>query len=261
MVSNWHHACTQFGCSQSQHQAYHEESNLAYEENLARSSDAHLSQRLPMNLDDTELNALFTTCMPKLARTASRMLRNSQDSEDVLQEGFLSAFRNLAQFQGRSKFSTWLYSVIRNAAKMHGRKIGSRLLYSIEEELSDGNGFSLEKALGDRKPNPEEIFAQKERSRILMTTLRDLPPMYQRVIQLCDIQGLDGRDAAATLGLSVAALKTCLHRARRLASRKIRESYLPGGNHSSDRRPINVRRRRRFNIHVDHKTAEVSRNP
>ena len=197
------------------------------EEHCAPSFEIQRPPTLPINMDATELGELFASCMPRLAKTAKQIMRNSPDSEDVLQEGLLSAFQNLNQFQGRSKFSTWLHSIIRNAAKMHMRKMASRPLYSIERELADQNSFLAESAFPDTRPNPEESCAQEERSRILMTTLGDLPPIYQRVIQLCDIEGLGGRDAAETLGLSIPALKTCLHRARRSVSRRISQSRLP----------------------------------
>jgi RNA polymerase sigma-70 factor (ECF subfamily) len=185
-------------------------------------------------MDDNALDRLFASCMPKLARTARQMLRNAQDSEDVLQEGLLSALQKLHQFQGRSKFSTWLHSIIRNEAKMHFRKMGSRQFYSIDQESSEQPGLFLENAC-DPKPDAEEACAENERSRILRTTLTQLPPMYRSVLQLCDIEGLGGRDAAATLGMTMSSLKTCLHRARRLVSNKIQQRYLPGANDARGR--------------------------
>lgn len=196
---------------------------MAYEEGFRSDPDVQQLQRLPIHMDVAELDSLFARCMPKLARTTRRMGRSAQDSEDILQEGLLSAFVNLGQFQGRSKFATWLYSITRNEAKMQARKTSSRWLLSIEGEASDADKIFLEKAFQDARPNPEECCAQKERSGILMSTLRDLPPTYQRAIQLCDIDELCRKDAAAALGVSTAAMKTLLHRARRLASKKIQQ--------------------------------------
>jgi RNA polymerase sigma-70 factor, ECF subfamily len=183
-------------------------------------------QTLPIDMDEDELGELFASCMPRLTKTAKHIMRNSPDSEDVLQEGLLAAFQNLRQFQGRSRFSTWLHSIVRNAARMHMRRKATRPFCLIDDHPSDNMGTSSERAFNDASPSPEELCVESEYSRILRMTLRGLPPMYQRAIELCDIYGLGGADAGAALGLSIPALKTCLHRARRLVSRKIRQSYL-----------------------------------
>lgn len=208
------------------------------EEQYAPSLEIQQPPTLPVDMDDTQLGELFASCIPRLKKTAKQILRNSPDSEDVLQEGLLSAFQNLSQFQGRSKFSTWLHTIVKNAAKMHVRKMAARHFFSVEDELSESNGILLEKRFRASTPGPEEMCSRKERSRILRMALRGLPPIYKRVIELCDILGLDRRDAAETLGLSIPAVKTCLHRARRVASRRIRDSCLPRGCSSSEERQI-----------------------
>jgi RNA polymerase sigma-70 factor, ECF subfamily len=186
-------------------------------------------------MNEAELDTLFACCMPKLARAARHMVRTVQDSEDILQEGLLSAFLKLRQFQGRSQFSTWLYSITRNAAKMHARQISTHPHVSMEGDPSGTDKAFLEKAFLDMRPNPEESCAQKECSGILLSTLRYLPPMYKRAIELGDMQGLDQREAAAILGVSLAALKTCLHRARRLVCKKMRQSCLLEDNSALNR--------------------------
>ncbi len=151
------------------------------------------------------------------------MLRNPQDSEDVLQESLLSAFLNLHQFQNRAKFSTWIYSIMRNAARMHLRKLASYRLCSIECDGLTETSSLMENA-SDPSPNAEERYALKERSQILKGKMSELPAAYQAAIRLCYIEGLDQRHAAVRLGVSVSALKTRLHRARHMISKKIRQS-------------------------------------
>lgn len=204
----------------------HRRKSLQYQENFSTGPAAQFVPALPIHMDDVALDELFASCMPKLARTARQMMRNAQDSEDVLQEGLLSAFQKLHQFQGRSKFSTWLHSIIKNAARMHMRRTSSYQIHSLEQVTSEQGSLSLESS-SDRKPDTEERYAENERSRILRNALTQLPPSYQSVIQLCDIQGMGGGDAAARLGMTRSSLKTCLHRARRLVCKKIRLSYLP----------------------------------
>ena len=237
---------------------------MPYEESFTPGLAIELPGRLPINMEATELNALFTSCMPKLARSARRMMRNAQDSDDVLQEGLLSAFQKLHQFQGRSQFSTWLHSIVRNAAKMHLRKMGSCRLASIAPEASEHSGVLLEN-VSDPKPNAEERCAKDERSRILRSTLTELPSSYRSVIQLCDIEGLDGKDAAATLGMSMSSLKTCLHRARRLVSKKIQLIHIPenrwqrGREAAIRQQTIQLELGRQESLNGEHRTRHVER--
>jgi len=113
-----------------------DEGLLACKENSGTVGEIPLAGNLPARMSALEVNELFASCMPGLARAARRMMRNSQDSEDVLQESLLAAFRNLGQFQGRSKFSTWVYSIIKNTARMYLRRTGSHPLCPLEPELS-----------------------------------------------------------------------------------------------------------------------------
>lgn len=181
---------------------------------------------LPINMDDAELDKLFASCIPRLKQTARQTLRNLQDSEDALQEGLLQAFRNLNQFQGRSRFSTWLHSIVKNAARTHVRRMKCRPQCSSEMELLDGGESILEELSLDPGLSPEEQCARRERSRILLEVLQELPPRFQSVVHLCDIDGVDGKDAARKLGITTTALKTSLFRARRLACQRIRGRFV-----------------------------------
>jgi len=207
---------------------------------LQTSAGFPFPQTLPVDHD--ELNQLFSSSMPKLLRTARQVLRHRQDSEDAVQEGLLSAFKNLHQFQGRSKFSTWLHTIIKNSAKMQARKNSAHPTFPIERELSDENNSVLEIACPDPSLDPEQTYVLRERSRILADTLGELPARYRAVIQLFDIDGLDGREAAEVLGLSLPGVKTSLHRARRLLTKKIRESYLPESDSRAACRHVGLRR-------------------
>lgn len=194
---------------------------MAHEESFTTGGEIQIAPLLPSQLSSAELDELFAACMPKLSMAARKMMRNRQDSEDVLQDGLLSAFQNLRQFQGRSRFSTWVHSIVRNAAKMHVRKQGSRVFYSLEQNLSDENEPALENLVPDAQPSPEQYCVRSERSEILRAALKELPARYRKAIELCDIAGVEGKEAAAAMGVSLNSLKISLHRARRQVSRKI----------------------------------------
>jgi RNA polymerase sigma factor (sigma-70 family) len=182
---------------------------------------------LPINMNDAELDQLFASCIPRLQRTTRLLLRDPQDSEDAVQEGLLLAFRHLKQFQGRSSFSTWLHSIVRNVARTHYRRLKSRPKCSVEEELSTENESKFERAFVDPGLNPEQECELSERSHLLREVIHELPSKYAFAMQLCDVEGLQSRDASQILGISSCALKTCLFRARRITARRIRARFCP----------------------------------
>jgi RNA polymerase sigma factor (sigma-70 family) len=182
---------------------------------------------LPINMNNAELDQLFASCIPRLQRTARLMLRDPQDSEDAVQEGLLLAFRNLKQFQGRSSFSTWLHSILRNVARTHYRRKKCRPKCSLEEELSDEKGSRIEQHFLDPGLTPEQECELGERSRLLREVVQELPSRYAFAMQLCDVEGVEPRDASQILGISSCALKTCLFRARRITARRIHARFCP----------------------------------
>jgi RNA polymerase sigma factor (sigma-70 family) len=153
------------------------------------------------------------------------MLRNPQDCEDTLQEGLLLAFRNLNQFQGRSKFSTWLHSIVRNAARTQVRKTKCRPQCSWEE-LSDLGESTVERLTVDLSLSPADECALREKSGILLQAMQELPSRYQAALRLCDVDGVDSKEAARRLGITACGLKTYLFRARRFVTKRIRLKYL-----------------------------------
>lgn len=172
----------------------------------------------------SELDRLFASCIHRLRRSAMQMLRNPEDCEDALQEGLLQAFRKLQQFEGRSQFTTWLYTIVRNAAGTHLRKMKCHPQCSLDEILSAGSSTN-ERLAVDPDRGPEGEFDRSEKSRILRRAMRELPPKYQSVMRLCDLDGLELADAARSLGMSKSSIKTYLFRARRLVTKRIRDRY------------------------------------
>ncbi len=183
---------------------------------------------LPIHMSAAELNDLFAACLPKLKKATRKMLSNPQDCEDALQEGLLLAFRKLHQFEGRSSFSTWLHSIVRNTSRSHYRKIVGRQTVSLESAISD-TAESLPKAeLAETRPSPEEICIQNEHSEILRKAARTMPARYRPAIQHFHIEGLGEEETARRLRITVSALKSQLHRSRRILLLRMRSSHLAG---------------------------------
>ena len=182
------------------------------------------SNPLPIHMNDKELNDLFAACLPKIKKSARKMLQNREDSEDALQDGLLLAFRNLHQFQGRSTFSTWLHSIIRNSARMYLRKNYSHSSTTPDLEHSDLESNWVESRCVESRPSPEEICAQKEHSQILQCAVALLPTQRHRLIVSLYLEGFGELETSQRLRIGRNALKSQLHRSRRILTLTLRKS-------------------------------------
>jgi RNA polymerase sigma-70 factor, ECF subfamily len=179
--------------------------------------------RQAINNNREALDELFARHRGQLYRTARRVLGNSNDAEDALQDGLLAAFRNLSGFKGRSQFSTWLTRIVVNAALMRLRRIRPEgMTFSIDRKL-DPEEQTLASRIPDPGPNPEERFARQERLQILEQKLQSLPTAYRQTVWLCDVEGMKDREAAKALELPIGTLKSQLHRARLRLSEEVAE--------------------------------------
>src|SRR5574337_1242780 len=107
------------------------------------------------------VETLFRRYQRPLFQTALRVLGNTEDAEDALQDGFLSAYRNLKRFEGRSQFSTWLTRIVINAALMKRRSAKSRPAVSLDESHHEDELPAAER-FADNGPTPEQVFANTE---------------------------------------------------------------------------------------------------
>jgi RNA polymerase sigma-70 factor (ECF subfamily) len=144
---------------------------------------------------------------------ALSFLRNEADAEDVAQEAFLKAFRNLASFRGEAKFGTWLVSITLNEARSRIRHRDTITMESLDEP-QEGQGQASPAVLRDWKEIPSEALERKEVSHLLHQAVTGLPLIYREVFQLRDIEQLSVNDAAEVLGITIASVKVRLHRAR-----------------------------------------------
>src|SRR5271170_755118 len=134
-------------------------------------------------------------------RIAQHITQNREDAEDVLQDAFLKAYENLDQFQGNSKFYTWLVRIAVNESLMRLRKRRTGKMVSIDEDVETEEG-SMPRDLADWGPDPEQMYGQSELAEILRKTIQGLPPGFRVVFVLRDVEGLSTEETAETLGLS-----------------------------------------------------------
>ncbi len=147
-------------------------------------------------------------------RLAMRMLSNPQEAEDVLQETFLKALRALPNFEGRSSLSTWLYRIAVNEALMMIRKRKPEVSLSATADNGEEDEDGEEMQIVDWGHMPESELLSTEARRNIDQAIEKLPETLKVVFLLRDVEGLSIEDTADSLGISQAAVKTRLLRAR-----------------------------------------------
>jgi RNA polymerase sigma-70 factor (ECF subfamily) len=170
--------------------------------------------------------ALFTAALS--------ILRNEADAEDAAQEAALKGLKYLCTFRRESKFSTWLIQIAVNEARMKLRKDRRHLYDSIDESAETDEGDYIPRDFADWREIPSEALQRRELQEALQKALDSLAPKYREVFILRDVQKLNIRETAAALGITEAAVKTRLLRARL----QMRDALAPGidGGWSSEER-------------------------
>ncbi|MBX3356927.1 MAG: sigma-70 family RNA polymerase sigma factor [Phycisphaeraceae bacterium] len=171
---------------------------------------------------------------PRMLAVARRYLRSEADAQDAVQDAFLSAFKAIASFEGTSRLSTWLHRIAVNAALMKRRTDSRHPAGSIEGLLPafDESGHHAVAPSPWRQP-PTNRLDRDELASIIRSCIDRLPEPYRLVLLLRDIEELDTAQTAAHLGLTDAAVKTRLHRARQ-ALRTLLDPYMRDGSLSAD---------------------------
>ncbi len=197
------------------------------EESLSGAEQA-LVARL-RNGEDAAFDELVQLAGGRLLAVARRMLGREEEAQDAVQEAFLSAFKSLHRFDARSQFTTWLHRICVNACLMKLRSQRRRPECSLEsllpQFLEDGH---------QRNPSPrwkpvEESGIEREELRDLVRSkIEELPEAYREVLLLRDIEELDTEGTATMLGISQAAVKTRLHRARQALKALLEPSFAEG---------------------------------
>jgi RNA polymerase sigma-70 factor, ECF subfamily len=146
-------------------------------------------------------------------RIAQHITQNREDAEDVVQDAFFKAYSNLTQFQGQSKFYTWLVRIAVNEALMKLRRRRPERTVSLDEDVKTEDD-TVPREVADWSPNPEQQYTQAELREILDRTIHGLPASFRTVFVLRDVEGLSTEETAEALDLSIPAVKSRLLRAR-----------------------------------------------
>lgn len=166
--------------------------------------------------DQGALETIFNLYSVKLYNIALRILGEPADTEEIIQDVFWTVYRKAKSFQGNSQFSTWLYRLTVNAAlgKIRRRKNNKEVEYEEYLPKFQTDGHHSVRPVVDWSDNLDEQYSKHELQEVLGKALNELKPLDKSVVVLSDLEGLSDKEIAVSLGLSVSAVKTRLHRAR-----------------------------------------------
>src|SRR5919202_1159359 len=135
--------------------------------------------------DTSAFNELVRRYEGKIFRLGQHITQNREDAEDVLQETFLKAYEHLDQFQGNSKFYTWIVRIAVNQALMKLRKRKTDKTVSMDETIDTGED-TVVREIAAWDENPEERYSREELNEILESAIEGLAPPYRTVFVLRD---------------------------------------------------------------------------
>jgi len=151
--------------------------------------------------------------MKRVSCVTRRIVRNREDAEDAAQECFLNAFIHLKDFDGRSRFATWLTRIAINAALMKLRKNRAAREVPIDEPNPSSEPVAQREFRHDA-PDPEQSCSLGERKQIVQSAISGLRPRARNVVELIHLQEHSIRETAQILGVSTGAVKTRIFHAK-----------------------------------------------
>jgi RNA polymerase sigma-70 factor (ECF subfamily) len=181
--------------------------------------------------DESAMEQLLERYADRVYRLALRITGSNEDAEEVAQDALWTAARKIETFKGDSAFGSWLYRITANAAymKLRARRARAREI-ALDEVLPtvDGGGLHFE-PMDDWSLRVDEQALQAELRQVLETAIAELPADYRTALVLHDVEGMSNPDIAETLGISLPAVKSRVHRSRLLLRKRLSEYLTPVG--------------------------------
>lgn len=190
------------------------------------------------NGDQSSFEELIQRYAAKAFSLASRLTKNEEDAEEVLQDVFITVYRKISGFEGKSSFSSWLYRITVNASFMKLRKRKQDRSVAIEDLPPQ-----MQKALGvprNLQQEADSVTMRHQVTTVLEDAINKLPDDYRPVFILRDVDGLTSREVSKILDLTVPAVKSRLHRSRMMLRRRLSRFFreYSTGNPISERRKV-----------------------
>lgn len=184
-----------------------------------------------------QLEQILAAGLRPLYRRAYRILGNTADAEDAVQDALLAAYTHLDQFKGQAQISTWVTAILLNSARMQLRRRLRHVHVALEESTGELQPVSVVERLADHGPDPEDEFIESELKTRLTHLCSRLSPTLRRTLQLRDLEGLSIRETARILGVPTGTVKAQSARARKRLKELMRHSVRPRFLSFSNRLP------------------------
>lgn len=175
------------------------------------------------NGEQAAFGELLTRYTEKVNNLAIRITRNQEDAEEILQDVFVTVFKKIDRFEGKSAFSSWLYRITVNTAFMKLRKRKQTQAVSLDE-LGDSANESFSGKRSDTS-DVNFISSRHELRAQLDGAIDNLPEEYKAIFILRDVDGLSNQEVGEILNISVPAVKSRLHRSRLMLRKKLQKFY------------------------------------
>ncbi len=168
---------------------------------------------------------LVDTYGDRVYRLTYRITGSNEDAEEATQDALWTAARKIGSFKGESQFGSWLYRIAANAAyqKLRARRAKTREI-AIDDVLPafDNDGLHFE-PMDDWAPRVDDNAVNGELRDVLEKAIAELPPDYRTALVMHDVEGMPNPDIAETLGISLPAVKSRVHRSRLFVRKKLAE--------------------------------------
>jgi RNA polymerase sigma-70 factor (ECF subfamily) len=185
------------------------------------SPDTELVERLKRR-DHDALKELLRQHGSKMYGIAMRYMCEEHEAQEVMQDALITVWNKIGSFEGRSAFTSWLYRVTANAALMALRKQRRRFV-EVSTDAPENAEALRPLELSEPGQMPGDGLQQRELGALVHAEIERLPEPYRTTVRLRDVEELPIEEVAELTGVSVAAAKTRLHRARLT----LRERLLP----------------------------------
>jgi RNA polymerase sigma-70 factor (ECF subfamily) len=166
---------------------------------------------------------LVETYGDRVYRLTYRITGSNEDAEEATQDALWTAARKIGSFKGESQFGSWLYRIAANAAyqKLRSRRAKAHEI-ALDDVLPtfDGDGVHFE-PMDDWSPRVDDNAVNGELRDVLEKAIAELPPDYRTALVMHDVEGMPNPDIAETLGISLPAVKSRVHRSRLFVRKKL----------------------------------------
>jgi len=196
-------------------------------------TDGALIESFRRTKDPGHFKALVQRYQGRIYNAAFRILGNSEEAEEVVQDTFVKVHQNMAKFQRQSSFSSWAFRIAHNHCVdlLRARQRGSGFaLLSYAPQAAPADDESAEASLGvvsqlaDSGPSPAQALDFKEQEAVIEASLKELPDTQRAVVVLHDIEGLSYQEISEIVGANLGTVRSRLHYGR-LKLRQLLEPY------------------------------------